>query len=121
MPIQDCIISGIASYVPTAEKPWDSRRIAHLYRRMGFGATHQQIIDGLAQTPDALVEQIIEDAYNMPLSPTPIWADWTLEPLYGYTDVELYNDEKNPQRLELMYQFIQDMLNNGFRDKLTFF
>ncbi len=123
MPIQDCITSGIATYVPTAEKPWDSRRLAHLYRRMGFGATYQQTIDGLALTPDALVEQIVENAYNMPLTPTPEWADWTLEPLYGYSplDLELYNSERNSQRTEWMEQFLKDMLSNGFREKLTFF
>ncbi|MGB1207001.1 MAG: DUF1800 domain-containing protein [Chitinophagales bacterium] len=121
MPIQDCITSGIAAYVPSVAKPWDNRRITHLYRRMGFGATHQQIVDGLAQNPDALIEQIVEDAYNLPLSPTPIWADWTLEPLYGYTSLEDYNTERRNQRYEWIYQFFTDMLNNGFRDKLTFF
>ncbi|MEY4204663.1 MAG: hypothetical protein RL013_2367, partial [Bacteroidota bacterium] len=37
----------LAPYVPSASKPWDARRVAHLYRRLGFGASLEQIEAGL--------------------------------------------------------------------------
>src|SRR5688572_20986773 len=35
-------------YAPTAADPWDARKVGHLYRRAGFGATHAEIEAGVA-------------------------------------------------------------------------
>ena len=42
MPIE-CIGGTLLPYIPSPDMPWDARRIAHLYRRAGFGATLSQI------------------------------------------------------------------------------
>ncbi len=38
----------LAPYKPTASSPWDARKVGHLYRRAGFGATPAEIEAGLA-------------------------------------------------------------------------
>ncbi len=41
------LANSLAPYVPTAAKPWNARRVAHLYLRLGFGANHAQIQQAL--------------------------------------------------------------------------
>ncbi len=46
-------------YTPSAAEPWDLKKVGHLYRRAGFGATHaamqKALADGPAKTIDALL------------------------------------------------------------------
>ncbi len=48
-----------APYVPTADNPWDLRKVGLLYRRAGFGATHAEleagVADGHAKTLDRVL------------------------------------------------------------------
>ncbi|HND56658.1 MAG TPA: DUF1800 family protein, partial [Pirellulaceae bacterium] len=46
-------------FVPSAERPWDEGRAAHLLRRAGFGATRSQIDAAVRRGPRATVEQLI--------------------------------------------------------------
>ncbi|OWY19984.1 DUF1800 domain-containing protein [Sphingobacteriales bacterium UPWRP_1] len=113
-----CATGSIAPYTPSANVPWDRRRVAHLYRRMGFGATNSQITAGLAMTPTALVDQIINQALALPLPTQPVWYDWTRYPVDDYTD---FGDESYSHRIELTRQWISNMLAQGFKEKLTLF
>lgn len=110
-----CDLDGMAQYVPTANKPWNEQRIQHLYRRMGFGADKATIQSALSIGPDVLIDQLIDEAVNMPLTPAPAWGNWVLS---DYANVEV---EGPQQVLDWYVQFIQDMRNNGLRDKLTLF
>jgi len=113
-----CASGSLNAYVPSTNTPWNRERVAHLYRRMGFGATPQQITDGLALSPTVLVDQIIDQAIAAPLSPPPVWSDWTRSPVNDYTD---FDTEYFQHASELRTQWVQNMLNHGFRDKLTLF
>src|SRR3954452_21253824 len=46
-------------YRPTAEMPWNFRRVAHLHRRAGFGATFQEIERDLRDGPDAAIARVL--------------------------------------------------------------
>ena len=46
-------------YKPTPSNPWDSRKVGHLYRRAGFGATHAEIDAGLADGHEKTLERIL--------------------------------------------------------------
>jgi len=118
---QNCVTSGINIYQPTVNKPWNALRVGHLYRRMGFGATYSQLQAALPLVPANLVDQIVDAALATPLSTTPIWHNWTTEPLFGFTSEETINEERNEQRWEWRRQWLGDMLTNGFRDKLVLF
>src|SRR5271157_990076 len=54
-----------ARYEPTADDPWDLRKVAHLHRRAGFGATWAELVRDLEAGPDASVERFFKP---LPLS-----------------------------------------------------
>jgi uncharacterized protein (DUF1800 family) len=47
-------------YRPSAEAPWDLRRVGHLYRRAAFGATWDELQRGLAAGPEAAVAALLK-------------------------------------------------------------
>jgi len=53
---------SINAYTPRATKPWNEQRIRHLYNRLGFGASRQDIQNALNQTPAQLVDALINAA-----------------------------------------------------------
>jgi len=107
---------SLATYVPNADKPWNARRVAHLYRRLGYGATLAQIQQGLQTTPAALVDLLLDTAAALPPPAPPHWADWdtsVYEPL-GFDVIE-------DHRRELRHRWMADMLGEGVRAKMAFF
>jgi uncharacterized protein (DUF1800 family) len=48
-----------APYEPTREDPWDHRKVAHLHRRAGFGATRNELDRDLAAGPAATIERLL--------------------------------------------------------------
>jgi uncharacterized protein (DUF1800 family) len=53
-------------YEPTPDDPWDLRKVAHLHRRAGFGATRAELLHDLAAGPEASVERL----FHPPTLPT---------------------------------------------------
>ena len=105
----------LAPYVPTPDKPWNARRVAHLYRRLGFGATYAQIQQGLLLTPSALVDQLLDTAATAPLPATPTWGNWT-SVQYGNDTGLIFQHIK-----ELKRTWMADILGEGIRAKMAFF
>lgn len=102
-------------YVPSAAKPWNARRVAHLYRRLGLGATHAQIQQGLLMTPSALVDQLLDTAAALPAPTPPVWGNWTAAQ-YG-NNLPLVIEHQR----ELKRRWLLDMLEEGVRAKMAFF
>src|SRR5215471_15818047 len=48
------------AYRPTPQDPWDLRKVAHLHRRAGFGATWAELQRDLKDGPDASVERLLK-------------------------------------------------------------
>src|SRR5579864_3958632 len=48
-----------AAYEPTAGDPWDLRKVAHLHRRAGFGATRAELLRDLKAGPVASVDRLV--------------------------------------------------------------
>jgi uncharacterized protein (DUF1800 family) len=48
-----------ARYEPSADDPWDLRKVAHLHRRAGFGATRAELLRDLADGPGASVDRLL--------------------------------------------------------------
>jgi uncharacterized protein (DUF1800 family) len=111
----NCATGTIDPYVPTPDVPWDRKRAIHLFRRLGFGASVQEIDDALGQSPTDLVDQLIDDALATPLTPEPDWAFWTFN---DYDDFPLQREE---QYAEWATKWLIGMLENGLRDKLSLF
>ncbi len=102
-------------YVPTAAKPWNARRVAHLYRRLGYGATQAQIQAGLLMTPSQLVDTLLNTAAALPAPVAPVWANWTAAQ-YGSNVALLIQHIR-----ELKRQWLAEMVGEGIRAKMAFF
>lgn len=113
--ILSCATGTLAPYQPSGAAPWDKKRAQHLYRRMGFGGTPAEIDAALSQEPGALVDALIDEALALPLSPEPEWAYWTVD------DYQNFEEEVQQQYVAWIIQWVNDMLSNGFREKLALF
>jgi len=49
-----------ARYEPTRDDPWDLRKVAHLHRRAGFGATRAELLRDITAGPLASVERLFQ-------------------------------------------------------------
>jgi uncharacterized protein (DUF1800 family) len=47
-------------YRPSAQAPWDVRRVGHLYRRASFGATHAELEEGVKAGPEAVLDRLLK-------------------------------------------------------------
>jgi len=47
-------------YRPDRERPWDIKRVGHLYRRSGFGATHVELEEGVRGGVDAAIDRLLD-------------------------------------------------------------
>jgi uncharacterized protein (DUF1800 family) len=48
-----------SAYAPSAADPWDRRKVAHLHRRAGFGATRDELERDLSDGPAASVDRFL--------------------------------------------------------------
>lgn len=113
----NCATGTIAPYVPNTDNPWNRERASHLYRRLGFGATPQQLEDALAMNPLDIVDAMIDQAKNAPPIPEPEWAYWTYDDYEPDDFIERqYNNLEEWQGL-----WVQDMIDNPLRAKLNLF
>src|SRR5271170_1373292 len=49
-----------APYRPTADAPWDLRRVVHLHRRAGFAAPWDEIQRDLKDGPEPSIDRLLE-------------------------------------------------------------
>lgn len=105
--MSNCIIGSVNAFVPTAINPWNEERVRHLYSRACNGASYEDIQAGLAMTPTALVDKIVDDAVAVPLMPTPAWS----------TRVE----NKSSNRTEAISDWMSKGMAEGLRAKMMIF
>src|SRR5262245_22999535 len=54
-------------YTPTADNPWDLRKVGHVYRRSAFGASWAELQDGLKAGPQALIDHLLKGGGRSPV------------------------------------------------------
>lgn len=47
-------------YQPSTASPWDIKKVGHLYRRAGFGATHSELEAALKAGPEKTVDALLQ-------------------------------------------------------------
>jgi hypothetical protein len=52
-------MNALAPYTPTPANPWDARKVGHLYRRAGFGATHAELAAGVADGHEKTLDRVL--------------------------------------------------------------
>ncbi len=105
------------AYVPTASKPWNARRVAHLYRRLGFGASLDQIQQGLSMSPGDLVDQLLNTAAGLDLPNPFYWSGWTSAQYEADPDPDI----RFAHRDQLRRSWFNSMLEEGVRAKFSMF
>jgi len=113
--MQDCNNSTLGLYVPSAENPWDISKIRFIYRRLGFGISNDKAKALLSKSPGELIEEIINSAKIMPLTPAPEWGFWNND--------EINNSGNNQAYYKTVWQkqAFTNFLSDGFRERLTLF
>ena len=111
----NCATGTLAPYVPSSTMPWTMLRVQHLYRRFGFGASEEVIINSLVSSPNDIVDQLFEQALNTPNLAEPEWANWSID---DYTE---FADEATAQVLEYGNAWIGSMLSHGPKERITLF
>ncbi|MEM6782293.1 MAG: DUF1800 family protein [Bacteroidota bacterium] len=105
-------------YAASAEAPWDARRVRHLLRRTGFGATIADVERLTLASPQEAVSQVLDDGRGAPLLTPPEWVSLS-RPERGTAEYSAYTSNNRTWRRE----FELDLLNSYFaptlRDKLT--
>ena len=98
--------------LPNQNNPWSISKIIFLFRRLGFSIKFTDVKNYLNSSPEDLVDQLFDDALNMPLSPDPGWAN--------FNNADFTASGKNRGAFFRDHQKIvfEDFLNNGLRDRL---
>lgn len=115
VPPPNCATGTLAPYVPAAETPWSKLRVQHLYRRFGFGAPEEVILNSLNSSPQDLVDNLINQALNTPNLVEPEWANWTVD------DYDDFAEESTAQVLEYAKTWVGSMISDGPKEKITLF
>lgn len=113
----NCVQGSLATYEPSPDRPWNDYRIRHLLRRTGFGAPPAAVEAARLMAPQALVDQIIDEAIALPLPEEPEWAYWSLSDY----DPENARDMANMQIRSWRIKWFRDMTIHGFREKVALF
>ncbi len=117
MPTGICLNKSIAPFVPDAGNPWDTGRVRHLYRRIGFGVVPSMLESVLQSDPSTQVDQLVDEALARPLSPDPEWGNRTI---FDY-------DTPNGRDFDLIfthyfewgYDLLIEMIGGGLREKMV--
>ncbi len=99
-----------------------TRTATHLLRRLCFGADPSVVETLVGRPADEVVDEIIDDAITMAPPADPEWADLVVPPWNNGDAVwQQYVDDTNIRVDEYKKDWIQLMLEAGFREKLTLF
>lgn len=91
----------LTPYTPRPEKPWDTRRVAHFFRRATFGATRAEIDAALTSNPTALLDAMLA-------------GDAQPSPPGGWTSQKPFVNPSNAD-VQTYYGWIRDMQEWWFR------
>ena len=106
---------NLTPYSPSKNKPWTAKQINLVVRRLGFGCSLSDIDLHLNSTPESLIDDIVDVASNMEVTTAPEWSQW---------DNKQFNkseNNKNYYHTIWQRQAFKDIINNGFRERLTLF
>jgi uncharacterized protein (DUF1800 family) len=110
--------TGLAPYVPSADQPWDALRAAHLLRRTLIGPTPKEIAEAVQNTPEAIVDRLLDIPYLLPFPPA-VWVNE--DPFLRPTDAERAIERTRIN--EIRTWWMEQIVNQGFsiRERLVLF
>jgi hypothetical protein len=113
--ITSCNTSTLAPYIPSVGNPWDISKVKHVYRRLGFSASIADVDAALALTPSILIDNIVDSAFNLPVTPAPAWG------FYALSDFTDFENENTQYLIDWRIQAGNDFFSETLRGRLAFF
>ena len=113
--VKDCIQGTLSPYIPNASNPWNAQKVRHLYNRIAFGATIDEVEAGLTKSPGQLIDELFAaaNAYPLPSKAEFEWAD--------DSDGDDSNSVITGRSYNLIQTFMKGFLQEGMRHKLALF
>ena len=116
--VTSCNASSLAPYTPSTAQPWNAMRIKHLYRRLDYGASINTINTALTKDPTTLVDELLDEALAMPLTPAPDWANKSVS---DYPSEQVFNEMNQEHIQDSKYQFTENLLTQGLKGRMMLF
>ncbi len=110
-----CNASTLAPYLPSGSNPWNVSKIKHAYRRLGFSASQSTIDTALALTPGQFIDNLVDTAFALPPTATPLWGNWAVS---DFSDFETENQQFI---FDWRIQTGNDFMAEDLRGRLTAF
>ena len=85
-----CNTATLSPYVPDSGNPWNTSKIKHAFRRIGYGAYPTRVDDSLPLTPGEFIDNLVDTAYNLPPAAAPPWGYWAVS---DFSDFETENEQ----------------------------
>ena len=102
--------------------PLSESAAAHLLRRTGFGASKSKIDSLVGLTAADVVDDLIDEAQNLPLPTDPDWANSAPpNPDTMPAEFDQYIADNNEWALEYRYSWTSELYSGGLREKLALF
>ena len=91
----NCATADLSPFHFSETEAWQPAHVQHLYRRLGYGATTEEIETALQERPELHVRRMLRDAARRPLPPDPDWLDLDNEALQarGLENFDLYYEQ----------------------------
>ncbi len=122
MPNNNCLTGGLQEYIPSPSKPWNERRIHHLYNKISNGAPLYLISAAKANSPSVLVDYLINTAIAHPLPGEKKSGVKTYDYTYAWKEQNIAEDPNAYYKyLELVHMWFNGMISEGVRHKLVLF
>ncbi|MFN8281349.1 MAG: DUF1800 domain-containing protein [Saprospiraceae bacterium] len=117
-----CLKGDLTPYVPRPDKPWNEKRIHHLYNRLSNGASLALVSAAKANTPGKIIDFLLETARTHPLPGEKRSGTTTYDYTYPWKNDNDYNDSLIYNKyLVLAQMWMTGMLTEGVRHKLVVF
>ncbi|HEX5626157.1 MAG TPA: DUF1800 domain-containing protein [Saprospiraceae bacterium] len=122
MPDNKCLTGGLQEYVPRPDKPWNEKRIHHLYNKLCNGAPLYLIDAAKANKPSVLIDYLINTAVSHPLPGEKKVGVRTYDYTYDWKEQNIAEDPNAYYKyLELVHMWFNGMVTEGVRHKLVLF
>lgn len=119
-----CLKGDLTPYVPSAEKPWNERRIHHLYNKLCNGAPINLIKAAKANKPGVIIDYLLQTAKDHPLPGEKRSGVSTIDYTYQWATENTFNSDGTVtyyKFLELVQMWFNGMIREGVRHKLVLF
>jgi hypothetical protein len=110
-----CNTATLVPYAPSAQDPWTTSKIKHVYRRLGFSASQATVDGALGLTPGQFIDNLVDNAFALPTTPAPFWG------YYAVSDFTDYETQNNQYIVDWKIQTGNDLITEDLRGRLTFF